>query len=248
MRVAEWKPSKPLLILETGQPVPSLRRHGGFPHWIRVAAGLGPDAAVVVKVERGEPLPAHEGFAGTIVTGSAAMVTQRHDWSERSAAWLRDAAHAGMPLFGICYGHQLLAHALGGEVGDHPAGREMGTIDLELHPQAAVDPLFAGLPSRFPAQATHLQTVLRAPDGATVLAQSVHDACHAFRWGDRAWGVQFHPEFSAGHMRGYVQARHQALAQEGRCAKQLSRNITAAPHSRRVLRRFVRHAQHLHPA
>jgi len=248
MHGAAMKPSKPLLILETGQPVASMRRHGGFPHWIRVAAGLAPDDAVVVKVEQGDPLPLREGFAGAIVTGSAAMVTQRLDWSERSAGWLRDAANAGLPLLGICYGHQLLAHALGGEVGDHPAGREMGTIELQLHPQAADDPLFAGLLPRFRAHATHLQSVLRVPDGATVLAQSVHDACQAFRWGDRVWGVQFHPEFSAGHMRGYVQARREALAREGRCAQQLSRNITAAPHSRRVLRRFVRHAQHLHTA
>src|SRR5688572_21533998 len=80
--------------------------------------------------------PSREGFAGTIVTGSGAMVTDRHEWSERSAQWLRDAAHDGMPLLGICYGHQLIAHALGGEVDYHPAGREMGTVQLELHPQA----------------------------------------------------------------------------------------------------------------
>jgi len=236
----------PFLILETGQPVASMRRRGGFPHWIRVAAGLERDEAVVVNVEAGAALPSREGFVGAIVTGSAAMVTDRAEWSERSAAWLRDAAHAGLPLFGICYGHQLLAHALGGEVGDHPQGREMGTIELELHPHAEHDPLFAGLPLQFPAQATHLQTVLRPPEGATVLARSLHDACHAFRWGDRAWGVQFHPEFSATHMRGYVQARHAALAREGHCSKQLASGVSATPHARRVLRRFVRHARGLH--
>ena len=235
----------PFLILETGQPVASMRRHRGFPHWIRVAAGLAPDDAVVVDVEHGEPLPPRDGFSGAIVTGSGAMVTDRHDWSERSAQWLRDAAHAGMPLLGICYGHQLLAHALGGEVGDNPAGREMGTIELELQPHAADDALFAGLPSRFPAQATHLQSVLRAPEGAALLASSALDACHAFRWGDSAWGVQFHPEFSTTHMRGYVCARHDALAREGRCAKQLAAGIGATPHARRVLRRFVRHARTL---
>ena len=237
---------QPFLILETGQPVASMRRHGTFPHWIRVAAGLERGDAVVANVERGDALPRRQGYAGVIVTGSAAMVTERRDWSERSAAWLREAAHAGLPLFGICYGHQLLAHALGGEVGDNPAGREMGTIDLALHPQAAEDPLFAGLPLRFPAQATHLQTVLRAPEGATVLAKSTQDDCHAFRWRDRVWGVQFHPEFSSTHMRGYVRARHDALAAEGRCAKQVSRNVGAAPHARKVLRRFVRHARTLH--
>ena len=233
----------PFLIVETGQPVASMRRHGGFPHWIRVAAGLRADEAVVARVESGDALPRYDGFAGVIVTGSGAMVTERRDWSERSAQWLRDAAHAGMPVFGICYGHQLLAHALGGEVGDHPAGREMGTIGLELQPHASDDPLFAGLPARFPAQATHLQTVLRAPEGATVLAKSVHDACHAFRWGEHAWGVQFHPEFSASHMRGYVHARRDALANEGRDWRAVSASVTAAPQSRRVLRRFVKHVR-----
>src|SRR5688572_9080668 len=222
-----------------------MRRHRGFPHWIRVAAGLPRDGAVVVNVQAGQALPTREGFAGAIVTGSAAMVTDRADWSETSAAWLREAAHAGMPLLGICYGHQLIAHALGGEVGDHPQGREMGTVTLELDPLAGQDPLFAGLPAQFPAQATHLQTVLRPPQGATVLARSVHDACHAFRWGDRAWGVQFHPEFSATHMRGYVRAREDALTREGRCHKQLARGVSATPHARRVLQRFVRHARGL---
>jgi GMP synthase (glutamine-hydrolysing) len=234
---------KPFLIVETGQPVASMRRHGGFPHWIRSAAGLARGEAVALDVEGGAALPSHAGLAGVIVTGSGAMVTDRHDWSERSAQWLGDAARAGVPVFGICYGHQLLAHALGGEVGDNPNGREMGTVAIDLLPDAASDPLFAGLPASFPAQATHLQSVLRAPEGATVLARSVHDACHAFRWGEAAWGVQFHPEFGTVHMRGYVQARADALAKEGRCAKRLASEVAAAPHARSVLRRFVRHAR-----
>jgi len=222
-----------------------MRRHRGFPHWIRVAAGLAADEAVVVNVQAGQALPTREGFAGAIVTGSGAMVTDREDWSQASGAWLREAAHAGLPMLGICYGHQLIADALGGEVGYHPDGREMGTVMLELHPPAAQDPLFAGLPAQFAAQATHLQTVLKPPPGATVLARSVHDGCHAFRWGEHAWGVQFHPEFSALHMRGYVQAKEEALAHEGRCSRRLSREVSAAPHARRVLRRFVRHARAL---
>ena len=235
----------PFLILQTGRPVASMRRHGSFAHWIRVAAGMDRDAAVVVDVGHGEALPRREGFAGVLVTGSAAMVTERHAWSERSADWLREAAHAGLPLLGICYGHQLLADALGGDVGDNPAGREMGTVQLELTPAAASDPLFAGLPARFAAQATHLQSVLRAPDGATVLAGSALDPIHAFRWGDAAWGLQFHPEFSAGHMRGYIAARARALAGEGRDPAAMAAAVAAAPHARRVLRRFVRHARAL---
>jgi GMP synthase (glutamine-hydrolysing) len=239
---------KPFLIIETGKPVASMRRHGRFPHWIRVAAGLPAEAAVVVDVEHGQPLPASEGFAGVLITGSGSMVTERHAWSERSAQWLRNAADAGLPLFGICYGHQLLAHALGGEVGDNPTGREMGTVDIDLHAAAADDPLFTGLPARFAVQATHLQSVLKTPQGAAVLAQSQQDGCHAYRWRQHVWGVQFHPEFSTAHMHGYVHAKREALAREGRCARELSRTISATPDARRVLRRFVRHARALHRA
>ncbi len=232
----------PFLIVETGQPVPSMRRHGGFPHWIRTAAGLRRQQVTAIDVEAGGLLPDHDGFAGVIVTGSGAMVTDRRGWSEDAAAWLREAAHAGVPVFGICYGHQLLAHALGGEVGDNPGGREMGTVEVELGAGASADPLFAGLPPRILAQATHLQTVLRVPERAVVLAASALDPCHAFRWGDHAWGVQFHPEFSAGHMRGYILARREALEAEGAAPAGLLAEVRAAPQARRVLRRFVRHA------
>ena len=64
----------PFLILQTGRPVASMRRHRSFAHWIRVAAGLGGDDVVVVDVQDGGPLPTREGFAGVIVTGSGAMV------------------------------------------------------------------------------------------------------------------------------------------------------------------------------
>jgi len=161
----------------------------------------------------------------------------------RSAQWLRTAAHDNRPVFGICYGHQLLAHALGGEVAYNPAGRESGTIELALEPSAVDDPLFAGLPARFPAHATHLQTVLRAPEGAAILARSAQDNCHAFRWGQQAWGVQFHPEFATHHMRGYVRARAECIGRHGGCARSVARGVSAAPLARQLLRRFVRQAR-----
>ena len=234
---------KPFLIIETGDPVPDLRRHGGFGHWIRVAAGLPRQAARCVRVHDGEDLPDPSRFAGVLVSGSGAMVTDRADWSERSAAWLGDAARAGHPVFGICYGHQLLAHALGGRVEDNPRGREMGTVTLALAAAAGEDPLFRAMPEGMPAQATHLQTVAAPPEGARVLARSGRDDCQAFRWGEAAWGVQFHPEFSAAMMRGYIHARADALRREGTCPDQLAGAVRAAPQARRVLRRFIHFAR-----
>jgi len=235
---------KPLLILEAGRPLDPLRRHGSFGHWIRVAAGLHGREVRHVDVIGGEPLPADAGgYAGVLITGSGAMVTERADWSERSADWLRDAAHAGTPMFGICYGHQLLAHALGGEVDYNPQGREMGTVALQLHANAADDPLFAGLPPQIDAQATHRQSVLKLPAQATLLARSDKDAHQAFRWGDSVWGVQFHPEFSTAMMRHYIHARREALVGEGTSHHALLKSVRPAPRARQVLRRFVRHAR-----
>ncbi len=234
---------QPFLILETGHPAQPLRRYGSFAHWIRVAAGLERDAAIAIDVERGQALPTREGFAGVFVTGSAAMVTEHLDWSERCADWLRAAAAAGLPILGICYGHQLLAYALGGEVDYNPNGREMGTVALDLSPAAADDPLFSGISGPLLVQSTHRQSVLRPPPGAVVLASNAHDGCHAMRCGKAAWGVQFHPEFSAEHMRGYIRARAEALADEGVGAQTLLDGVDAAPDARRVLRRFVRHAR-----
>ena len=238
--------SAPFLIIETGQPTPKLRRLGSYSHWIRVAAGLRREQAVVYRVAEGEALPQRDGFAGAFVTGSGAMVTDRLDWSERTAQWLGDAARAGFPLFGICYGHQLIAHALGGTVEYNPRGREMGTLPIERVDEAHADPLFGPHPQHFIAHVTHRQSVTKLPDGAVRLARSDMDEHHAYRYGDSVWGVQFHPEFSTVMMRGYIDARREALAQEGADGNAIHAAVRATPLARGVLRRFVRHARRLH--
>lgn len=234
---------KKFLILEAGHPLDPLRRHGSFGHWIRVAAGLHGREVHSCRVVDGEPLPDARDFVGVLITGSGAMVTERAEWSERSAGWLRDAAHAGKPLFGICYGHQLLAHALGGAVDYNPRGREMGTVLVHLHADAQADTLFGGLPLQIDAQTTHLQSVLAAPPTAKVLARSAKDDCQAFRWNESVWGVQFHPEFSSQMMRSYIAARSDALAKEGTCHHSLLKSVRPSPQARRVLKRFVHHAR-----
>lgn len=232
----------PFLILETGRPLPSLRRHGSFGHWIRCAAGLSRQQVREVAVLDGDVPPDPKHLFGVVITGSGAMVTDREPWSEATADWLRRAADAGLPMLGICYGHQLLAQTFGGEVAFNPQGREMGTVPVHLNDHAAHDPLFRGLPGEFHAQTTHLQTVTAAPPAATVLARSALDDCQAFRLGDRIWGLQFHPEFSVQHMRGYIHARREALSKEGHCADRMLESVRAAPKARTVLGRFARHA------
>jgi GMP synthase (glutamine-hydrolysing) len=167
------------------------------------------------------------------------MVTDREPWSERAAAWLREVVDAGTPLLGICYGHQLLAHALGGVVGDNPLGREIGTVPLELRPEAARDPLLQVLTEGDPVHATHVQAVLSLPAGARHLAATAGDPHQAFAVADRAWGVQFHPEFDADVIRGYLAGRRERISAEGLDAEALLGAVRESPAGPRLLRRFA---------
>ena len=230
-----------LLIVQTGTAIPAVRRQfGDFAKWFRRGLGLAPAQTRCVRVDRGAPLPPPRSVSGVVVTGSGAMVTDRLDWSEATARWLRRAVDADIPVLGVCYGHQLLAHALGGRVGYNPRGREMGSVRIERRQESVQDALFDSAPCAFDAQATHLQTVLEPPREAVVLAQSKLDACQAVRFAPRAWGLQFHPEFGAREMRAYIRARDGALADEDFDVAAMLREVRATPQARSVLRRFAR--------
>ncbi len=233
-----------LLIVQTGAVLPALQpRHGDFPAWFQRGLGLPREKISIARVDAEETLPVPERIDAVVITGSGAMVTERLAWSERTADWLRAAVQAGLPMLGVCYGHQLLAHALGGHVDYNPRGREIGTVDIECLPAATNDVLFGALPTQFRAHATHLQSVLSPPPAATVLARSVLDDCQAVRYAPRVWGVQFHPEFSVAHMHGYLQERTPAVNGEGLDAQRIIGAVGASPHARLVLRRFARVAR-----
>jgi len=230
-----------VLIVKTGTTLePIAARRGDFESWI--GAGLGIDSARlrVVRVFAGEALPHPGDFGGVIVTGSSAMVTDREVWSETTAAWLADVVAEATPLLGICYGHQLLAHGLGGRVAKNPRGREIGSVDVTLTRDAAGDDLVGGSPAVFRAQTSHVESVLELPPGATLLASTGLDPNHAFRVGRSAWGVQFHPEFDADITRGYLRERRAVIASEGLDFGRLIAAVGAAPHAAAVLRRFAR--------
>jgi len=201
------EPPRPLVILKLGDTLPELReRQDDFEHWIARGLGRNDLDLAVLDPRRGDTLPPPGRTAGVVASGSHAMVSHREAWSEAAGHWLAQAARAGVPVLGICYGHQLLADALGGRAHDHPLGREVGTVEVELLPEAEGDALMAGLPPRFAAQVVHRQSALALPPGAVALARNAWEPHQAVRFGEAAWGVQFHPEFDDDAMRGYVDA------------------------------------------
>jgi GMP synthase (glutamine-hydrolysing) len=228
----------PLWILKLGDTVASVAaRRGDFDDWIVAGLGLPPEQTRSAQIHRGERLPPLEEVSAVVLSGSASMVTDREDWSEQTVAWLARAVEADLPILGICYGHQLLAQALGGRVGDNPRGREIGTVEVTLEARGD-DPLFAGFASSLCVQATHVQSVLSLPASAQRLGSNASDPNHAFRAAPCAWGVQFHPEFDADIMRGYLRERRAPLAAEGLDADALAGEVKDSPDGAALLRRF----------
>ena len=231
----------PTLILKAGEKLATLAGYAGdFETWI--ADGLGPQAGPVrvLDVRAMPALPDPTSVARVIVTGSAAMVTDREPWVEATAAWLCEAVVAGTPVLGICFGHQLLAHALGGEVGYNTSGVEVGSVALEATPSAMDDLLLGDWPAGERVNMSHRQVVIDLPRDAVHLARTARDANAAFRHGERAWGVQFHPEFDATVTRAHVGWYAELLAERGDDVETLQAACIDTPTSHALLARFAK--------
>lgn len=231
---------RPILIVKVGSAAPVIGADKpDIDRWIADGLDVGDDLIRVCIPNNGEPLPNPLDVSGVVVTGSAAMVTDKEEWSERTALWLRDVVAAEVPILGICYGHQLLAYALGGVVDNNPNGIEMGTVDIHLTDAGKVDDLFRGLPTQFLAQASHTQSVLALPEGAYVLASNGVDLHHAFKYGTSTWGVQFHPEFDVPYMRALIEHRRAHLLAKGLPVDQMLAQVRDTPLAYDLLARFA---------
>lgn len=229
-----------IVILKVGTTLPSLiSKKGDFEDWIIAGMGLGKDEREVVDVQNGAALPAYEEIFGAVITGSHDNVTEHHPWSERLAGWLPEAVKRRIPILGICYGHQILAYALGGEVADNPGGWEFGTVDVHLAAGACGDELLGGLETPLKVHVTHTQTVLRLPEKARRLAFSERDGNQAFAVGGCAWGVQFHPEYDAEVVTEYIRHYRKFLRRQGQDPDELMVKSVDTPYGAAILRRFA---------
>ncbi len=229
---------KQIALIKTGNTIEQIRLvRDDFEAWF--AQGMGVTDLLQVDVFKYQAFPAAENLAGVIITGAPAMVSAREDWSEQTAAWLEKTVHKGIPVLGVCYGHQLLAHALGGKAGPNPNGRQIGTVKAELIDSAKDDPLLGYLPPAFAAQASHSEVVLELPPGAERLATSPLDNNFAIRFTENAWGVQFHPEFSGTIMSEYIRYRSDAVREEGLNPEELLKKVTETVKANLVLKVFA---------
>lgn len=233
-----------LVLLKAGSTFPDVAaRLGDFDAWLRPGLGLPDDQVEILEIWRDAPLPEPDNCAGVIMTGAHAMLTDRQPWMLRALEWLPRLVAAEVPYLGICFGHQMLAQAMGGRVDFHPGGREIGCVDLHLRPASADDALFCGLPAHFPALAVHAQSVLELPPGATHLAGNAFEPHHAFRVGGHAWGIQFHPEFNRERLDAYIHHLALQLCAAGQDCQKIRARLCDTPIAAGLLPRFAAMAE-----
>lgn len=187
---------------------------GGFPRFERHLARDG-RALRVVHAWRGEPLPRLDECDAVLIGGSplAAYDWEAHAFLREEATFIRRAADGRVPLLGICFGAQFLAHLLGGRA--HRAPRaELGASTVRLTEEGRSDPILAGCGPTLDVVQWHGDT-FDLPPGAVLLARGDAIRHQMFRRG-HVVGVQFHPEVTETEVAGWADDNAADVAAAGK--------------------------------
>jgi GMP synthase-like glutamine amidotransferase len=177
-----------IATLETGYPPEHLvPQHGTYPDML--ARFLGPEFEVeVFDVQKGPP-PAPDAFAAVAVMGSPSGVYDGDPWIARLLDWIRDAK-GRTKLLGVCFGHQAIAQAWGGEVRKAPAGWGLGLHQYDVH---SAEPWMGSVQERIAIPVSHQDQVLTAPPSARVVARSAFTPYAILAYDEDALSFQCHP-------------------------------------------------------
>ena len=184
-------------IMETGLVSPKNRElHGSYPQMFENLIGAA-DANVTfntVSIPAGEPLPDVGRLEAILITGSAAGVYDAFDWIAPLEDFVRTAHDNKVPMVGVCFGHQLIAQALGGTVRKSEKGWGIGRHVYDVAPGNAV---IEG--ARIALACSHQDQVIAPPAGARTILSSDFTPHAGLLYGDTTLSVQPHPEFSVGY-------------------------------------------------
>ncbi len=148
----------------------------------------------IVEIDTGDALPDWHEFDGIVAMGGPMSVNDEaeHPWLVEEKRWLAEAVRAGKPFFGACLGVQMLASALGARIYQLEES-EVGLLEVQRTAEGLADPVLGTLADPLVTLQWHGDT-FDIPDGGVLLASSPAAPNQAFRFGDAAYGIQFHLE------------------------------------------------------
>ena len=195
-----------LAIIETGRPPGDLSaRFGDYPEM--VGRMLGSDFEIATFDARAGNLPDPAAHDSYLITGSPAGVYDPLPWIPGLLQFIRRAANRKM--VGICFGHQAMAQALGGEV--EKSGKGWG-IGLQSYSVANAAPWMDGDGGQIAVPASHQDQVVIQPPNTRITVQSDFTPFAGLAWTDRpAISFQFHPEFEPAYAKALIAARQDRL-------------------------------------
>ncbi|WP_219893690.1 type 1 glutamine amidotransferase [Aquisediminimonas profunda] len=157
---------------------------------------------VVYAADRDWQMPMGRSWSdydGLVITGSSLHAYDKEFAVTNQIALVAEAANAGLPIFGSCWGLQIAVMAAGGVVAYNPKGREVGFArKIETSEAGADHPIFRGKGKVFDAPCIHYDEVIELPSSATLLASNRHSLVQAAvvpLGKSEVWAVQYHPEF-----------------------------------------------------
>ena len=194
-------------IIETGLVSPRNReRHGSYPQMFEQMIGAA-DSSVTfdtVSIPVGEALPDVAGLEAILITGSTAGVYDNFDWNAPLEDFVRAAHEKKVPMVGVCFGHQLIAQALGGVVRKSEKGWGLGRHVYDVAPGNGI---VEG--ERIALAASHQDQVITPPAGArAILSSDFAEHAGLLYPGGTTLSVQPHPEFSVGYALACCEMAH----------------------------------------
>ena len=159
-------------------------------------------------VRNGELPVSVDACEAFICTGSRFSAYDPEDWIQGLKGFLRQLRDANKPFVGICFGHQLMAEALGGKVEKAQQGWGIGVHGLNIVKQESwMQPEQASCGVQY----SHRDQVTRLPENSVLLGESDHCPVAMFRVGETMLGIQGHPEFPAAYVEALVRGRTELI-------------------------------------
>lgn len=180
----------------------------------------------IVRIFEGEDPPGLSEVDAVIIGGGPMGVYEidkpEYNFLKKAEEYLLRAVDSGKPVLGICLGHQLLAHSLGGVVVRQEDQAEFGWTQISLSDEGKKDSLFLGCEAEFISFESHNDQVVTLPENTKLLARSARCPIQAFKLeGYLVWGVQFHPEVQTERGREILRIQQSQLKSRGDAIEEL---------------------------